>query len=192
MTTNPWTILLTRPVYENPWISVVEHEVLNPQGKPGIYGVVHIKAIATGVLPIDEDGCVTLVGQYRFPLKAYSWEMPEGGGDPAVPPLESAQRELAEETGLTAGEWRHLLTLHLSNSITDEVAHVFVAWDLVEGVATPEDTEDLRVRRVPFGEAYAMAMRGEITDCLTVAALMRVRLLALEGGLPEELARHLR
>ena len=188
-TANPWTILLTRPVYENRWIRVVEHEVLNPAGKPGIYGVVHLQNLATGVIPIDEDGCTTLVGQYRFPLKAYSWEIPEGGGDPGVDPLESARRELAEETGLIAREWLPILRMHLSNSVTDETAYCFLAWDLEQGIARPEDTEELQVRRLPFAEAYAMAMRGEITDAMAVASLMKVRLMALEGALPEAVAR---
>ena len=187
-TGNPWTILCTKPIYENPWIRVVEHDVLNPKGKPGIYGVVHLQHIATGVIPIDADGCTTLVGQYRFPLKQYSWEIPEGGGKFGVPPLESAQRELAEETGLLAREWRPLLTAHLSNSITDEVAHTFLAWDLEQGMAEPEDTEELQLRRVPFREAYDMAMRGDITDMIAVASLLKARLLALEGALPDELA----
>lgn len=187
-TGNPWTILLTKPIYENPWVRVVEHDVLNPKGKPGIYGVVHIRHIATGVIPIDADGCTTLVGQYRFPLKQYSWEIPEGGGKPDVPPLESAQRELLEETGLTARRWHPLLTMHLSNSITDEVAHTFLAWELEQGMAEPEDTEELALRRVPFAEAYAMAMRGEITDSMAVASLLKARLLALDGALPADLA----
>lgn len=188
-TGNPWTILCSKPIYENPWIRVVEHDVLNPKGKPGIYGVVHLQNIATGIIPIDSDGCTTLVGQYRFALKEYSWEIPEGGGKPGIPPLESAQRELAEETGLIARHWLPLLTLHLSNSITDEVAHSFLAWDLEQGLAEPEDTEDLQLRRVHFREAYEMAMRGDITDAIAVASLLKARILALEGALPETLAK---
>ncbi len=188
-TGNPWTILCTKPIYENPWIRVVEHDVLNPKGKPGIYGVVHLQHIATGVIPIDADGCTTLVGQYRFPLKQYSWEIPEGGGQHGVPPLESAQRELLEETGLTARHWHPLLTLHLSNSITDEVAHTFLAWDLEQGLAEPEETEELQLRRVPFREACDMAMRGDITDAMAVASLLKARLLALDGALPDRLAK---
>lgn len=188
-TGNPWTILCTKPIYENPWIRVVEHDVLTPKGKPGIYGVVHLQNIATGVIPIDQDGCTTLVGQYRFPLKGYSWEIPEGGGKHGVEPLESAQRELAEETGLVARRWLPLLTMHLSNSITDEVAHTFLAWDLDQGIAEPDDTEELQLRRVPFREAYDMAMRGDITDAMAIASLMKARLLALEGALPDDLAK---
>lgn len=188
-TGNPWTVLSTKPIYENRWIRVVEHDVLNPSGKPGIYGVVHMQNLATGVVPLDTDGCITLVGQYRFPLKAYSWEIPEGGGDPAVDPLESVQRELAEETGLIARRWLEIQRLHLSNSVTDEIAHCYLAWELEQGIAQPEDTEELRLRRLPFAQAYAMAMRGEITDAMTVTSLLKVRLMALEGALPEEVAR---
>jgi len=185
-TANPWTVLSTQPIYQNRWIRVVEHDVLNPAGKPGIYGVVHMQHIATGVLPIDADGCTTLVGQYRFPLGVYSWEIPEGGGALDEDPLEAVQRELAEETGLMARRWHPLLRMHLSNSVTDEVAHCFLAWDLEQGIAEPEETEDLQVRRVPFREAYDMAMRGDITDAMAVASLMKARLLALDGKLPKD------
>nr|WP_264665075.1 NUDIX hydrolase [Azospirillum fermentarium] len=191
-TGNPWTVLLSKPVYENPWISVTEHDVLNPAGKPGIYGVVHMKHVATGILPIDETGHTLLVGQYRFALKAYSWEIPEGGGKMGVDPLESAQRELAEETGLTARQWHALATLHLSNSVTDEVAYGFLAWDLEEGIAAPEETEELQIRRVPFAEAFAMAMDGRITDAMAVTLILKARLMAQAGALPKEVARFLK
>lgn len=191
-TGNPWTVLLSKPIYDNPWIAVTEHDVLNPAGKPGIYGVVHMKSVATGILPIDEQGNTLLVGQYRFPLKAYSWEIPEGGGKPGVPPAESAQRELAEETGLNARHWYPLATLHLSNSVTDEVAYGFLAWDLEEGIASPDDTEELQIRRVPFSEAFAMAMDGRITDVLAVTLILKARLLAQAGALPAEVARFLK
>jgi 8-oxo-dGTP pyrophosphatase MutT (NUDIX family) len=188
-TRNPWTIVSTRPIYENPWMRVVEHQVLNPKGKPGIYGVMHAQNLAVGIVPIDEEGCVTLVGQYRFPLELYSWEIPEGGADKDVPLVESAKRELSEETGLTARHWLPILTLHLSNSITDETAYGFLAWGLEQGVATPEETEELQLRRVPFAEALSMAMRGDITDAIAVACLMKVRLMAQEGALPEDVSR---
>lgn len=191
-TGNPWTVLLSKPIYENPWIAVTEHDVLNPAGKPGIYGVVHMKSVATGILPIDHEGHTLLVGQYRFPLKSYSWEIPEGGGKLGVDPLESAQRELAEETGLTARQWLPLATLHLSNSVTDEAAYGFLAWDLEEGIAAPEETEELQVRRVPFAEAFAMAMGGRITDSLAVTLILKARLLAQAGALPKEVARFLK
>ncbi|MBP2295632.1 8-oxo-dGTP pyrophosphatase MutT (NUDIX family) [Azospirillum rugosum] len=189
MTGNPWTVLNTKPIYENPWMKVVEHDVLTPKGSPGIYGVMHAQHLATGIVPIDDQGCVTLVGQYRFPLKQYSWEIPEGGGKKGVDPLLSAQRELVEETGQTARHWLPILTLHLSNSITDETAYCFLAWGLEQGAPCPDDTEVLQLRRVPFGEAYAMAKNGGITDAIAVASLLRVRLLALDGDLPEDVTR---
>lgn len=185
---NPWTVLESRDIYENPWMRVVEHQVLTPAGKPGIYGVVHPINLATGVLPLHDDGTVTLVGQYRFPLGLYSWEMPEGGGAPDVDPLISAQRELAEETGLIARRWLPLQKLHLSNCITDETAHLYLAWELEQGKDNPDDTERLAIRRLPFARALAMAMDGKITDAMTVAALFKCRLLAATGRLPAEIA----
>ncbi|SMH54527.1 NUDIX domain-containing protein [Azospirillum agricola] len=191
-TGNPWTVLTSTTKYENAWIEVIEHKVLTPKGNPGIYGVVRPRSLATGVVPIDDDGNVTLVGQYRFPLERYSWEIPEGGGAKGVDPQESAARELLEETGQTARHWLPLMTLHLSNCITDEVAYTFLAWGLEQGDACPDDTEVLATRRVPFAEAVAMAMRGEITDSMAVASLFKVRLMAAEGLLPADVARLIR
>src|ERR1022692_4849097 len=129
-TKNPWTVLSRATVYENQWIRVHHHEVLNPAGGPGVYGTVHFKSHATGVVPIDEKGNVILVGQYRFPLGAYSWEIPEGGGPRDIPALESAQRELREECGLVARCWTEILGMDLSNSVTDERSAMFLAWNL--------------------------------------------------------------
>lgn len=188
-TGNPWTVLTTKPIYENPWMRVVEHDVLTPLGNPGIYGVMHAQNLATGVVPIDDQGRVTLVGQYRFPLEQYSWEIPEGGGKKGVEPVESAKRELLEETGQTARHWLPILTMHLSNSITDETAHCFLAWGIEQGQAEPEETEVLQLRHVPFAEAYSMVKRGEITDAIAVACLLKVRLMALDGDLPADVTR---
>lgn len=189
---NPWTTLTTKPQYENPWIQVVEHDVLKPNGSPGIYGVVRFKNLAIGVIPIHADGTTVLVGQYRYPLEAYSWEIPEGGGSRAIDPLDSAKRELIEETGLRAAKWLRFLDLHLSNSVSDEQAINYLAWDLTEGVAQPDDTEQLQIRRVPFAEAVCMAMAGEITDAMAVAGLIKVQLLLDRGQLPEDLLKILR
>jgi 8-oxo-dGTP pyrophosphatase MutT (NUDIX family) len=189
---NPWTVLSTRPIYDNPWISVVEHQVLTPAGTPSIYGIVSQKKLALGVVPFTDEGKIVLVGQYRFALGAYSWEIPEGGGDKAVPPVESAARELKEETGYSAAHWQELLRLHLSNSVSDELAIVFLAWKLTAGEAVPDETEVLSLRQLPFEEALALVMDGTITDAITVASLLKVKALAEQGNLPEAVLRFLR
>jgi|SRR6185503_19435147 8-oxo-dGTP pyrophosphatase MutT (NUDIX family) len=181
---NPWTILSQRAVYDNKWIGVTESDVINPSGGKGIYGVVHFKALAIGVVPLDEELNTWLVGQYRFPLKQYSWEIPEGGGDPAVPPVASAQRELLEETGLVAKEWTPIMEMHLSNSVSDEKAILFLARQLEQREPEPEETEQLVVRKVPFEEAYRMVMNGEITDSMSVAAILKVKILLNEAIIP--------
>lgn len=179
----PWTVLSQKDVYENPWIRLTHHEVLTPAQTAGIYGLVHYKNLAIGVVPVDADGHTYLVGQYRFPLDAYSWEIPEGGGAPGVAPLDSAARELREETGLVARHWRKLLEADLSNSVSDERAVAYLAWGLTAGEAEPEATEELVVRRVPLAEAFRMVEAGEIRDALSVLSLQAVRLLQLEGKL---------
>lgn len=182
-----WQTHEIRRVYENPWIEVDEHRVTTPGGSPGIYGVVSIRSLAIGIVPVDAEGCTTLVGQYRYPLDAYSWEIPEGGGKASVPPQESAARELAEETGLRARSWHELLRLHTSNCITNELAILFLAWDLTEGSAAPDDTEELALRRLPLAEAIDLAMAGEITDAMSLAALFKLDLMWRRGELPEAL-----
>jgi 8-oxo-dGTP pyrophosphatase MutT (NUDIX family) len=188
-TKNPWTVLSRATVYENNWIRVDHHEVLSHSGGPGVYGTVHFKNHATGVVPIDESGRVILVGQHRFPLDDYSWEIPEGGGSRSVPALESAQRELREECGLTARRWMEIQGMDLSNSVSDECSTAFLAWELSEVPAQPDETEKLQVARVPFWEAIERVKRGEIRDSISVAALFRVALMALQGELPEPVAR---
>jgi 8-oxo-dGTP pyrophosphatase MutT (NUDIX family) len=169
-TRSPWRTLGSRNVYENPWISVREDSVIRPDGEPGIYGVVHYKNTAVGVLPVEENH-VYLVGQYRYPLERYSWEIPEGGCPKDEEPLRAAKRELREETGLEARNWRMLGEAYLSNSVADEYAVWFLATGLVPGERQPEGTEILGVRRVPLREAVAMAMDGRITDALSTLAL---------------------
>ncbi len=189
---NPWTVLATREIYRNPWIRVAEHQMLTPAGTPGIYGVVDFVHTAVGCIPIDAEGHTVLIGQWRVPLDTYSWEIPEGGGKPGEPPRLTAERELAEEAGLVAASWADLVEMDLSNSVTNERAYVYLCWDLTPVPLAPEDTERLALKRLPFRDAYNLAITGRIRDSLSVAGLMRARLLALEGGVPEAVARHLR
>ncbi len=170
---NPWQTLSSREVYENNWIKVRENAVLRPDGEPGIYGVVHFKNIAVGVVAIDEDDSIYLVGQYRYTLDRYSWEIPVGGCPQGEEPLSAAKRELEEETGLRARDWTRLGSAHLSNSVTDEVAVWYLARGLSQGEHRPEGTEKIEVRRVQFDEALAMVFRGEITDALSMLAIMQ-------------------
>lgn len=180
----PWRILSKRIVFENPWISLISHDVAHPDGSPGEYGVVRFKNIAVGVLPVSDAGTVRLVGQHRFPLDSYSWELPEGGGKIGVPPLESAKRELREETGLVANEWAPLCEFDVSNSVTDEKAICFLAWELEQGDAAPEPSEALTVKEVSFKELLEMVISGEIRDSLTIVMTLTAHAKALRGELP--------
>ncbi len=178
---NPWRRVAERTAYDNPWIRVEHHDVIRPDGSPGIYGVVRFKNAAVGIVALDELDRVLLVGQWRYVLDEYSWEIPEGGVPPEQSLLEGAQRELAEETGYQAGTWRELLRFALSNSITDEVGAILVATDLVPGTPEPDATEELAVRWVSLDEAIAMIGRGEITDGISQLGLLRVALERAEG-----------
>ncbi len=173
---NPWKTLSSEIKYENPWIKVVENKVIHPNGEAGIYGVVHYKHSAIGIIPLDGAGNTWLVGQYRYPLNQYSWEIPEGGGKKSENPLEEARRELLEETGILAKRWEKLLEMHLSNSVSDEWGIIYVARDLEFYKPNPEGSEELQVKKVPLEEAVAMVLRGEITDSLSVAGLLRLAL----------------
>jgi len=171
---NPWETLASRTIYENPWIRVREDAVLRPDGKPGIYGVVETK-IATGVVALTPSQEVYLVGQWRYPLKQYSWEIIEGGANPDEAPEEAIKRELREEGGLQAARWSALGPLiHLSNCYSDEVAMLYLAEELTEVGASPDGNEELTLRRLPFVEALHMSRSGEITDAMSVIALERV------------------
>jgi 8-oxo-dGTP pyrophosphatase MutT (NUDIX family) len=172
---NPWRTLASRDVYDNNWINVREDSVLRPDGERVIYGVVHFKNIAVGVLALDADD-VYLVGQYRYTLESYSWEIPEGGCPEGEEPLRAAQRELEEETGLRAERWEKLCEAHLSNSVSDELAVLFLAFGLTQGEHNPEGTEQLSVRRVAFDEALRMALAGEITDAMSLLAIFQYQL----------------
>jgi 8-oxo-dGTP pyrophosphatase MutT (NUDIX family) len=179
---NPWTTLSSRRLYENPWISVREDQVLRPDGQPGIYGVVHFKNKAVGVLPVEDDGSIWLVGQYRYPLEAYSWEIPEGGSPESESPEATAHRELREETGLTAGQLELVATTHLSNSVSDEIGYVFRATRLIHGPDDPEGSERIAAHRFTWEDAWAMLQRAEITDSLSVIALLHEAVRRLEAA----------
>lgn len=180
-----------RVVYDNPWIRVTEYAATAPTGAPAQYGLVSFKNLAIAVLPLFEDGTTMLVGQNRLPFGDYSWEIPEGGGPREVTPLESARRELAEETGLAAAEWREVMRTQLSNSVTDELMVGYIATGLsrADGQDHADDTEDLEMARVPFREALDAAMAGDLQDMLTVAMLLKAYHMAREGLLAPALAR---
>lgn len=181
MDQNPWKILSARDAYDNSWIKVTEFGVINPSGGKGIYGKVHFKNLAIGILPLDEHLNTWLVGQYRFPADKFSWEIPEGGCPLNMQPIEGAKKELIEETGLVAHSWEMILEMDLSNSVTDEHAIVYLAYDLEQHQASPEETEQLTVRKLPFDEAYNMVEDGTITDSISVAAIMKVKLMLSDG-----------
>jgi 8-oxo-dGTP pyrophosphatase MutT (NUDIX family) len=174
---NPWQTLSEKKIYKNPWISVTEYQVINPGGGQGIYGKVHYKNLAIGILVLDNEYNTWLVGQHRYPLNQFSWEIPEGGGPLEEDPLRSAQRELLEETGISASSWVEIQRMHLSNSVSDELAIIYLARDLSFGESNPEETEQLTIKKIQFDEAYNMVMSGEITDSMSVAAILKVKVL---------------
>ncbi|MFT7410566.1 MAG: ADP-ribose pyrophosphatase [Oleispira sp.] len=174
-----WQTLSREVKYDNPWIRVEEHQVINPAGHEGIYGTVNFKNRAVAIVALFENGDTLLVGQYRYPLQQYHWELPMGGAPEHESTLSCAQRELQEETGFTAVKWQQILSMHLSNSITQEQGIAFIAKGLQAGVMALEDTEDISCQRVPFERVFQQVMAGEITDAMTVASVMKARLLGL-------------
>lgn len=178
---NPWKILSDKQVYDNKWINVTEYDVINPSGGKGIYGKVHFKNLAIGIVVLDEALNTYLVGQYRFTLNQYSWEIPEGGGPLEDDPLDSAKRELLEETGLVAHEWIPILNMHLSNSVSDEYAIIYLARQLEQHAPMPEETEQLVVKKLLFEEAWQMMEDGLITDAMSVAAIQKVKWMLMHG-----------
>ena len=172
---NPWKTLSSKEIYDNPWIQVTEHEVLNPGGGNSVYGKVTFKNLAIGIIPLDENLNTWIVGQHRYTLNEHSWEIPMGGGPLKQDVLESAKRELKEETGLVGENWELILKIHTSNSVTDEVGYIFLARELTEGQNNLEETEqDLEVRKIHLKEALNMIDRYEITDALSVAGILKV------------------
>lgn len=187
----PWVRGEGRTVYDNPWIRVTEYAATAPTGAPAQYGLVSFKNLAVAVLPLFDDGTTILVGQSRLPFGDYSWEIPEGGGPRDAEPLASARRELAEETGLQAAEWREVMRAQLSNSVTDELMVGFIATGLsrASGTDHADETEELEIVRVPFREALGAAMAGDLQDMLTVAMLLKAYHMAREGLLAPALSR---
>lgn len=180
---NNWTTKDIKPIYDNPWITVEEHQVINPSGNPGIYGKVHFKNRAIGIIPLDDQHNTWLVGQFRYPLQEYSWEIPMGGGPMSESVLDSAKRELKEETGLSAAEWTDFMRIHTSNSVTDELGYVFLARELEYGETEFEDTEKLDVKKVSLAKCIEMVMNGEITDSISVGALLKLQRLIEQGDI---------
>ncbi len=172
----PWRRHARRVAYENPWITVWHDDVARPDGSPGIYGVVHFANLAVGIVALDDADRVLLVGQHRYTLDAWSWEVPEGGVPAGEAPLDGARRELREETGVVATLWQEIGRFHLSNSVTDEAGILYLATGLTAGTAAPEATEELAVRWVAFAEALAMTLDGRITDSMSIMAIQRVAL----------------
>lgn len=182
----PWTRRSRRTTYENAWVTIWHDEVTRPDGQPGIYGVVHFANLAAGVLVLDEADRVLLVGQHRYALGEWSWEIPEGGVPSGETALDGARRELLEETGVEATDWRELARVHLSNSVSDELAVLFLATGLSHGTATPDPTEALEVRWLPFDDVLAMTFDGRITDAMTVIAVERMALLRTRTGATDQ------
>jgi 8-oxo-dGTP pyrophosphatase MutT (NUDIX family) len=173
-TKNPWKTISRANVYENPWIKVEEHQVINPSGEKGIYGKVHFKNIAIGIVALDKEMNTWLVGQHRYALNEWSWEIPEGGGPMTKTILASAKRELKEETGLSARRWTKILKTHLSNSVSDEVGFIFLAQELTQGVSELEASEaDLKVWKIPLAKALSLVNSGKITDSLTIMGILK-------------------
>ena len=177
---NPWRVTGEQKIYDNPWISVTEYAVINPSGGNGIYGKVHFKNRAIGIVPMDEKGHIWLVGQYRFVLNAFSWEIPEGGGILESDPLDAAKRELKEETGIVADSWEKILEIHLSNSVSDEFGIIYLATGLKQEEAEPEDTEQLHIQKVSLEDAFRMVLNHQITDSLSVAGIQHMWIRQLE------------
>ncbi len=170
---NPWTTLQSKEIYDNPWIRLQEDQIINPAGKPGIYGKVCFKTQAVGIIPVDDEGYTWLVGQYRYTLNEWSWEIPMGGSPLGEDCRQTALRELKEETGLIAQDMQQIMRLHTSNSITDEQGYVFLARNLKQGKQQLEDTEQgLQVKKLPLSDAISMAQDGQITDAISVAGLL--------------------
>jgi 8-oxo-dGTP pyrophosphatase MutT (NUDIX family) len=178
---NPWQTISTKTVYDNPWIKVDESKVINPSGNDGIYGVVKFKNHAIAIIPLDDEYYTWIVGQYRYTLDSYEWEIIEGGSPIGQDILEGAKRELKEETGIDAKEWKMIMTSQLSNSVSNEIGYTFIAKGLTYGKASPDETEKLVIRRLHFDQLFDMAMNGEIKDGLSLMSIFKTKFLIDKG-----------
>jgi ADP-ribose pyrophosphatase YjhB (NUDIX family) len=168
----PWRLTSTREVYRNPWIRVREDQVIRPDGKPGIYGVVELEP-AVGIVAVTDDERVYLVGQYRYATESYSWEIVTGFSDRGEDPVAGARRELLEETGLSAESWEPLGHCYLSNCITNQIGYLYLARGLSAGLASPDDTESLAPKTMPLREALGLALEGGIDQAYSIVGLQR-------------------
>ncbi len=180
---NPWKTLKTKEVFESPWIKVIKNEVLNPAGRAADYNYVHFKNLAIGVIAMDSDKNIWLVGQFRYPINVYSWEIPEGGGKLDIHPVESAKRELMEETGIVAESFTEILKMHLSNSATDEKSITYLATGLSFEEPRPEESEVLQIKKIPFPEAFEWVINEKITDAISVASILKLKWMEDSGML---------
>lgn len=178
---NPWKFLSKEIKYDSPWIRTEEHQVINPSGKQSIYSKVHFKNIAVAIIPLDDDYNTWIVGQLRYPTQTYEWEVCEGGCPEGTSPPDTAKRELLEECGITAKYFELILEMQLSNAATDEVTATFIARGLSFGKSQPEETEQLTIKKIPFNELFQMTVRGEIRDALSVASILKTKLMIDEG-----------
>lgn len=174
---NPWEILNKKEIYDNPWITLHHHEVITPGGKKGIYGTIDFKNSAIGIIPLDDELNTYIIGQYRFPLNKYSWEIPEGGGTKGEDPLIAAKRELSEECGIKAKKWMKIQDFNLSNSVTTETGHLYIARELSFFNAHPDDNEELQLKKIPFKDLFQMVLDGEVTDAMTIMAVYKTNYL---------------
>ena len=176
----------SRVVLDNRFVTVRQDEVETPAGTRSPYTAVHFKVCGIAVLPIDANGCTRIVHQHRYVSDRYTWELPRGGGDPDAP-LEAAQRELREETGLESDRWLHIFDLMASPGITDEIAPCFVAWGVRQGRPERDTTEDIALRTIRFADAVDLVLSGKITDAASSALLLAVHARAQRNDLPAEL-----
>lgn len=170
---NPWGCKSSIVIYENPWIKVVEDQVVRPNKSEGIYGKVNFSNKAIGIIPLDAELNTWLVGQYRYTLNEYSWEIPMGGVPLDENTLDGAKRELKEETGLVANKWTELLKIHTSNSVTDEFGYVFIAEELTQGEMDWDETEELQIKKLSLKHALELVMDNQITDSLSIAGILK-------------------